>query len=79
VANGGRNGWDGFKLMSWLRGLRNTQGTRFIIITGSCDPVEAERRAITSGASGFFQKPIDFRQLIALLDRELCPQGAATT
>jgi CheY-like chemotaxis protein len=79
VANGGRNGWDGFKLMSWLRGLRNTQGTRFIIITGSSDPVEAERRAMASGAAGFFQKPLDFRRLIALLDRELCPQAATTT
>ena len=74
VANGGKPGWDGFRLMAWLRGLRNTQGTRFIIITGSCDPAEAERRALASGAAGFFSKPIDFRALMALVDSELFPK-----
>jgi CheY-like chemotaxis protein len=82
VANGGKPGWDGFRLMTWLRGLRNTQGTRFIIITGNCDPVEAERRALASGAAGFFSKPINFPTLTKLIDSELFPkpsQAAATS
>jgi CheY-like chemotaxis protein len=74
VANGGKLGWDGFRLMTWLRGLRNTQGTRFIIITGSCDPAVAEKRALASGAAGFFSKPIDFRALTKLIDDELFPK-----
>jgi CheY-like chemotaxis protein len=74
VANGGKPGWDGFRLMTWLRGLRNTQGTRFIIITGSCDPAEAERRALASGAAGFFSKPINFPALTKLIDVELFPK-----
>jgi len=39
VANGGRVTWDGFQIMSWLRGLKEADGTPFVIVT-SGDPKE---------------------------------------
>jgi len=64
VAHGGKIPWDGFDLMSWLRGLKNTEGARFIIISGEDTP-ERRQRAVETGASGFFSKPIDHESLMA--------------
>ena len=57
-------------VINWLRGLQNAEGARFIIMTGSESP-EVERRALASGAVGFFHKPVDFDALLSLFDREL--------
>jgi CheY-like chemotaxis protein len=66
VASGGCLGWDGFRLMYWLRGLQNTAGARFIIITGTGTD-EFRERALTAGAKHFFTKPIDFGRLVSAL------------
>jgi CheY-like chemotaxis protein len=62
--------WDGFRLMYWLRGLANTAGTRYLIISGS-QTEQLRDRALANGASEFFPKPIDHSLLLRVLEREL--------
>jgi CheY-like chemotaxis protein len=70
VANGGGVSWDGFRLMSWLRGLANSRGARFIVISGS-HSVENEKRALARGAADFFSKPIDHDRLLQVIENEV--------
>ena len=70
IASGGGLSWTGLHLMSWLRGLQNARGTRFIIITNSSSE-QSRERALAAGAVGFFQKPIDYEGLVAAIDPEL--------
>lgn len=57
IANGGRVTWDGFQIMSWLRGLQESQGIPFIILTGREADIH-EQRARANHAVGFFRKPV---------------------
>jgi CheY-like chemotaxis protein len=69
VTNPGANGWDGFRLMLWLRGLQNAQNARYIMLSGA-NSQELKDRARRSGAIGFFPKPIDHNQLLAVIKKE---------
>jgi CheY-like chemotaxis protein len=64
--SGGGISWDGLGLMCWLRGLKNSKGARFIVITSS-DSEKCRERALAAGAVEFFQKPIDHPRLIEAL------------
>jgi two-component system OmpR family response regulator len=68
IANGGRNTWDGFQLMSWLRGLSGTQNTRFILIS-SDDPATLKRNRLAASVA-VFQKPLDYKRLLAAMAGE---------
>jgi len=70
VANGGRVTWDGFQIMSWLRGLKESGRTPFIIMT-SGDPGQYEQAALAHGAAAFFQKPIDSKNLLLAIKQVL--------
>jgi len=70
IASGGGVSWNGLRLMSWLIGLQNAQGTRFIIITNSGDE-GCRQRALAAGAVGFFQKPINYPRLLRVIAGEL--------
>jgi CheY-like chemotaxis protein len=72
VANAGAPVWDGFRLMYWLKSLENTQGTRYIMISGSNSPAYWER-AQSAGAVAFFAKPIDHQRLLWVLQQEAAP------
>jgi CheY-like chemotaxis protein len=66
VSNGGMVSWDGFGLVNWLRGMVDTQVTKFAVISGA----EGDRypeRAHACGAVGFLRKPLDFERLFQLL------------
>jgi CheY-like chemotaxis protein len=76
ITNPGTSGWDGFRLMFWLRGLQNAQNARYIIISG-VDSQELKDRARRSGAIGFLTKPIDHIELLAVLQQEEFAQGAS--
>jgi CheY-like chemotaxis protein len=70
VAFGGGAGWDGLQLMQWLRRLKNSARTCFVIIT--CDDVASLKQSKDElPAAAFFQKPIDHQELLATLAREL--------
>jgi CheY-like chemotaxis protein len=70
IANGGRVAWDGFQIMSWLRGLGQAGNIPFIIIT-SGDPAEYKQRSLANGAMAFFHKPIDHDDLLPVIQRGL--------
>ncbi len=67
VCSGGVASWDGFQLMTWLRGMPTAKGARFIFV--SCRDSETSRqRARQLGAVAYFPKPLNFDALRATLD-----------
>ena len=69
ITNPGTSGWDGFRLMFWLRGVQNAQNARYLMLSG-VNSQEMKDQARRSGAIGFFSKPIDHTELIAVLQQE---------
>ena len=67
VGHGGMGSWDGFQLMSWLRGNPGASGARFIIVSNS-DSAANRQRAQQCGAVAYFQKPLDHARLVAALN-----------
>ncbi len=58
--------WDGFQLMSWMRGLPTAREARFIMVSNS-DSVSHRQRAEQLGAVAYFRKPLDYDRLFARL------------
>lgn len=69
MTNPGTSGWDGFRLMFWLRGLQNARNARYIMLSG-VNSQEMKDQARRSGAIGFFTKPIDYTELLAVIQQE---------
>ncbi len=67
VCNGGMGSWDGFQIMSWLRGNPSAKGARFIMVSNSNSPADRQR-AEQLGAVAYFQKPVDHQKLIAAVN-----------
>jgi CheY-like chemotaxis protein len=67
VCNGGMGSWDGFQLMSWLRGNPAARGARFIMVSNS-DAASDRQRAQQLGAVAYFQKPLDYDGLFAVVN-----------
>jgi CheY-like chemotaxis protein len=72
VRNGGMGWWDGFQMMSWLRGLPGANGARFIMVSNS-DSDSDRQRAKKLGAVAYFQKPVDHTQLAAAVKAQTSP------
>ena len=58
--------WDGFRIMDWFHRLDTARKIPTIVITRSEDPKNKER-ALSSGAVAFFQKPIDYDDLLKVI------------
>jgi CheY-like chemotaxis protein len=67
VCNGGMGSWDGFQLMTWLRGNPAAKGARFIMVSNSGSPADRQR-AQQLGVVAYFQKPLDHVQLFAAVN-----------
>ena len=67
VCNGGMGSWDGFQIMTWLRGNPSAKGARFIMVSNS-DSAADRQRAQALGAVAYFQKPVDYAQLLAAVN-----------
>ena len=67
VCNGGMGSWDGFQIMSWLRGNPAARGVRFIMVSVSDSPAH-HQRAKQLGAVAYLHKPLDANQLLATLN-----------
>ena len=76
VAHGGGVPWDGFLLMSWLRRLDEVRHVPVIVITGS-EPARNKDRSLASGATAFFQKPLDHDELICLIKESVSETACA--
>ena len=66
VCNGGRGWWDGFQLMSWLRGNPAVKGARFIMVSNSGATADRQR-AQQLGFVAYLEKPLDHAQLFAAM------------
>jgi CheY-like chemotaxis protein len=66
ITSGGRNAWDGFQIMSWLKNFQEGQGVAFIIVSGS-DPAVYRDKALKAGAVTFLQKPVPQAELLTCI------------
>ena len=67
--------WDGYGIMEWLRGAKESRTIPIITMTGIPDSLDMERN-LDLGAVGFLFKPLDYDKLLRLVRRVL---GAAVT
>jgi len=58
--------WDGFRIMDWFHRLDQAKKIPIIIIT-SLEDAKSEERAASSGAVGFFHKPINHDNLLKVI------------
>jgi len=65
--------WDGYGIMEWLRGAKESRTIPIITMTGIPDSLDMERN-LDLGAVGFLFKPLDYDKLLRLVRRVL---GAA--
>jgi CheY-like chemotaxis protein len=70
VAHGGGVPWDGFLIIDWLRRLEEAKNIPIIVITGSPQK-KYQEQAKAKGALAFFQKPIDEREMVALIQKTI--------
>lgn len=76
VPNGGKNDWNGYQLMMWLRSATSLHPSRFVMITAGVS-AELEAQIRNSGVGGLFHKPVEFSALLALIQQQL-PAPAQT-
>jgi CheY-like chemotaxis protein len=55
--------WNGFSVIGWLRRFPELAQIPVIFISGS-DSATYKQKALASGAIAFFQKPVDYKQLL---------------
>lgn len=77
VSHGGGVGWDGFLIMSWLRRMDEAVNTPVIIITGT-SPETSRERCRKAGVSGYFQKPIQYDDLLRTINNLIGPAQDST-
>ena len=70
VAHGGLVAWDGFQIMSWVRGLSEAGTVPIIFITGA-DSAGYENRSVANGAVALFHKPIAHKELIQVIKKSV--------
>jgi len=62
--------WDGFGVMDWLHRSRPTEPLPIIVVT-AWDPARAKKRALDAGAIAYFQKPVQYDELLATIRKAL--------
>ena len=67
--------WDGFSIMDWLNQMNWFPNTPIIICTGSNAP-ELMQRANAARAAGVLHKPVDYTQLLGLIEGQLNDRGS---
>jgi len=70
VANGGGAFEDGFHVINWLMHLKETEATRFLLITDD-DAATLQNKAKGTGAKGLCQKPINPETLLKVVQQIL--------
>jgi|SRR5919108_2617726 DNA-binding response OmpR family regulator len=66
--------WDGFSVMDWLHRSQPDQRLPIIVVT-AWDPLLARNRALDAGAMAYFQKPVQFEELLATIRIALGESG----
>jgi CheY-like chemotaxis protein len=62
--------WNGFTVMQWLARFPELARIPVILMSGNDTP-EYRQKALAAGAVAFFQKPIDYRELLAVVAKVL--------
>jgi two-component system KDP operon response regulator KdpE len=62
--------WSGFTVMQWLRRFPELANIPVILISGE-DRDTHKEKALAEGAVAFFQKPVNYRELLAVILRAL--------
>jgi two-component system KDP operon response regulator KdpE len=70
--DGGAMQWNGFTIMQWVRHFPELSNIPVILISGSCPP-QCEEKCLAAGALGFFQKPVEYKALLAMILKVLGP------
>jgi CheY-like chemotaxis protein len=63
---GGSVHWNGFTVMQWLRRFPHLAKIPVIVITGG-DAAKSREKAMAAGAVAFFEKPVDFKELLGAM------------
>ena len=74
VGHGGNVGWDGLRIISWLRRMEAARSIPIIIITGR-DPASCKPPLMAAGAFAFVSKPIDHESLLSTIKHLLDPDA----
>ncbi len=62
--------WSGFTVMQWLRRFPELAAIPIILISGE-DAATHKEKAMAEGAVAFFQKPVNYQELLATILRAL--------
>jgi CheY-like chemotaxis protein len=68
--------WDGFSIMQWMRRFQEASSIPVIVIT-SGEAAKYKDKALNAGASGFFQKPINFDDFLLAAHRAISQNAKA--
>ena len=72
---GGSMEWSGFTILQWLRRFPELANIPVIFITGA-ESAKFKERALAVGAIAFFEKPVDFNELLKVMVETLSrPMG----
>ncbi|MBU6410901.1 MAG: response regulator [Verrucomicrobia bacterium] len=63
--------WDGFRMMEWLRHVDEAKTIPIIVISGLGEENNKQRAAIC-GAVAFFPKPLNFDEMLKVIQATLC-------
>jgi CheY-like chemotaxis protein len=66
----GTTQWNGFTIIQWLRRFGELANIPIILMTGG-EIAEYKEKCLAAGAIAFFQKPFDFKDLVAVIRRAL--------
>ncbi|HZR20775.1 MAG TPA: response regulator [Verrucomicrobiae bacterium] len=75
---GGAMEWNGFTVMQWLHRFPELQRIPVILISGS-EAAEYKNRALAAGAIAFFQKPVNYQEILEAMLKALGEKPAQPT
>ena len=70
--------WDGFRIMDWLHRVDETKKIPIIIISGAVDE-RNKQKAAASGAVAFFPKPVNFNEMLKVIQATLEAEAKKTS
>jgi CheY-like chemotaxis protein len=62
--------WDGLRIMTWLKRLDEVARIPIVVITGG-EPGKYEEKAKAAGATAFFHKDKDHKELLTVIQKAL--------
>ena len=62
--------WSGMTIMQWLTRFSDGERIPIIIVTGE-DPAKQREKFLAAGAAGFFQKPVNYGELLSAIIQAL--------